>query len=424
MTTSRILAAALAAATLSLTAAATASADSIAYVKDNNVWIAHPDGSGQYQVTTDGTADVPYIHPSQADDGTIAVAHGDYIVRLRQNGEVLSSFDPPQGTDSTGTVQELVPQDVAISPNGKRVAFVYYRYGCPVGASCGARQSLLYSEGDRETPKETYGQQYNMTNPQWVSNDRLIMFGGYGQQVNFDSPGGGDDDKTHWFDDDEAEDLNDGELSPQGDRLAAIRSYGSRTHLAIWAVSGDAINGVPEAPQRACQTGANESLEGPSWSPDGKRLAFAHSEGIEVLDLPNVQPGDCPGAGSGTVVIPGGSEPDWGPADVNPGPRVVSFEATYDERKLRAALKKGLRIHVKGGAAGRATVALTQGRKKVASGAGNVAAGRDSAFTARFTKKARKALARRKSVKLGIKVVYRPAGAKTQTAKGSLILTR
>ena len=53
-----------------------ASADSIVYVKDGNVWLAAGDGGSQYQVTTDGTAEHPYRSPSQADDGTIAVGYG------------------------------------------------------------------------------------------------------------------------------------------------------------------------------------------------------------------------------------------------------------------------------------------------------------------------------------------------------------
>ena len=102
MRTSRILTAALAAAAISLAGATQAFADSIVYIKDRNVWIANPDGSVQYQVTTDGTESFPYRHPSQADDGTIVAGHGSEIVKLRQNGEELSRFNPPQGVDSTG----------------------------------------------------------------------------------------------------------------------------------------------------------------------------------------------------------------------------------------------------------------------------------------------------------------------------------
>ena len=36
--------------------AGTARADSLVYIKNGNVWLANPDGSGQYQVTLDGTA--------------------------------------------------------------------------------------------------------------------------------------------------------------------------------------------------------------------------------------------------------------------------------------------------------------------------------------------------------------------------------
>jgi hypothetical protein len=48
-----------------------AMADSIALIRDNNVWLVSPDGARQRQVTTDGTDSRPYGYPSQADDGTI-----------------------------------------------------------------------------------------------------------------------------------------------------------------------------------------------------------------------------------------------------------------------------------------------------------------------------------------------------------------
>ena len=58
MTSPRLLRRALPAAACALAALpAAASADSIVFVKDANVWLAHADGSGAYQVTTDGTAD-------------------------------------------------------------------------------------------------------------------------------------------------------------------------------------------------------------------------------------------------------------------------------------------------------------------------------------------------------------------------------
>ncbi|MGZ8634512.1 MAG: hypothetical protein ACXWZZ_11765, partial [Solirubrobacteraceae bacterium] len=58
--------------------AATASADSIVYVKDGNVWLTSPDAARQYQVTFDGG----YSSPSQADDGTIVALRARQFVRM------------------------------------------------------------------------------------------------------------------------------------------------------------------------------------------------------------------------------------------------------------------------------------------------------------------------------------------------------
>lgn len=54
---------------------AAASADSIVYASDGNLFLISPDGAKSYQLTRDGG----YSSPSQADDGTIgaaARAHG------------------------------------------------------------------------------------------------------------------------------------------------------------------------------------------------------------------------------------------------------------------------------------------------------------------------------------------------------------
>ena len=314
------------AAALSLTAAAPAAADSISYVKDGNVWIANPDGTGQYQVTTNATAERPYRSPSQADDGTIVASHGEEIVRLRQNNQELSRFNPPATTDSAGQPIDGVPQDISVSPDGAKIAFSYYQFNCPVGVSCGSRFVLLYSSSSAATPVAQNGKLFRR-NASWLSNDRILAFNGYGSQVNVDSPGGGDDDDQHWFDDEHlhspSTDLGDGELSPQGDRLVTLRNYGEDLHLQFYAVSGSVQGGPPPAaPAEACASGADATLDNPTWAPDGRSVAFALGTGIEVLPLPNVEPGLCNGAGSSRLVLPGGSEPDWGPAPVNPGERV------------------------------------------------------------------------------------------------------
>ena len=85
----RAIAAVAAAASLALTAPAMA--DSIAYVKDGNVWLSTTDGSRQYQVTFSGG----YSDVTQADDGTMVALTGVRLHKLDRQGNVLADFDTP-----------------------------------------------------------------------------------------------------------------------------------------------------------------------------------------------------------------------------------------------------------------------------------------------------------------------------------------
>src|SRR3954466_13275767 len=79
------------AAVAALAAAAPASADSIAYIKDGNVWLSTGDGSRQFQVTSTGG----YSDVSQADDGTMIALKGVRLNRLDRLGNVTADFDTP-----------------------------------------------------------------------------------------------------------------------------------------------------------------------------------------------------------------------------------------------------------------------------------------------------------------------------------------
>ena len=124
--------------------AATASADSIVFVKDSNVWVASPDGSNQRQLTRDGTSDHPYRSPSQADDGTVAASYLDSIRLIRRDGTRLRELDPPPLTNSVSHAMDGTPVDVALSPDAKTIAYTFVSASCPVGASCGARAATGY----------------------------------------------------------------------------------------------------------------------------------------------------------------------------------------------------------------------------------------------------------------------------------------
>ena len=294
----------LAVAAVLLIPAATASADSIVYVKDYDVWVASPDGSNQRQLTRDGTADHPYRSPSQADDGTVAASYRDSIRIVSRGGTKLRELDPPALVDSVSHAMDGTPVDVALSPDGKTIAYTFVGASCPVGASCGARAATGYITS---TGSALPGNLY-LSNPSWVGNSRTLVFGGYLHQVNTHDLGAPED--VYWFDDYEivgqmdATDLSDGELSVQGDKLALVRGYGSDTHIVWYTTNGSAL----PAPQ--CATGKLEGLYGPTWAPDGRSLAWGEPDGVWVK--PSAL--DC--AVQPSLVIPGATEPDWGPAGV------------------------------------------------------------------------------------------------------------
>lgn len=375
-----------------------ASQGSIVYIKDHDVWIANADGSGQYRVTRTGTYEQPWRSPTQADDGTIAASHYDQIVRMKQNGTVINAINPPPLSNSVSHMVDGVPYKVAISPNGKLITWAFATYECPIGVSCGARTVTGYTAADRLTDPKQYGSTY-FTDPSWIGNTRTLQSGGYGSQVNIHELGGGD--PVHWFDDsDYAEndtDLSDAELSPDGSRLAAVRGYGTGTHIIWYTVSGNARSGPPPAvPTAECVTGELEGLSGPTFSPDSKELVWQEPDGIWFKTNLGVCDGPQP-----RLLIPGGSEPDWGPARVDPGPRVDDpISVRQLSPKLRPALQRGVSFRVKALGAGKVGLRVLQGKKTVAAGSAVARKAGWIKVTARFTRSARKRLARAKRVSL------------------------
>jgi hypothetical protein len=72
----------------------------------------------------------------------------------------------------------------------------------------------------------------------------------------------------------------------------------------------------PKIPPTFCQVSATSGkLSSPTWSPDGRSLAWADARGIWVGRVGDVFGPDGPTCElTKRLVIPGGSKPDWGPA--------------------------------------------------------------------------------------------------------------
>lgn len=314
----RALTVALAGATLAAAAAAPASADSIVYVKNHNVWVMAPDGSKQRQVTRDGTANAPYVSPSQADNGRIAAGKGYVIVVLNRKGRRLSRFVPRNLKDSTGHSTAGQPTQLAISPDAKRIAYMLTSLSCDPTIDCGARGTIgiVATRTGSHPPTVTQPGTYGGTDPDWVTNTRLMFHGGYLSQNRVFDLGGGE--SWNWFDDHEihtgpveSTDLGDGSVSADGRYYAAVRGYDATTHVVWYRVNGSILSGPnPGPPSELCATNEDAAINDPSLAPDGSGIAIQDVDGISVkrgLD-------DCENPGF-DVVAPGGSEPDWGRAN-------------------------------------------------------------------------------------------------------------
>ena len=287
---------------------------SIVLLKDYNVWLVRPDGTGLVQVTKDGTFASQYYSPSMADDGTIAVGKGQEIVRLRQSGTVLNRIDPPPLTNSVGQPQDGVPTSVAISPDGTRIAWSTTSATCPVAAECGARSVTGVTSASVLTPPTTTSY---FGDPSWLSNTRLMVHGGYGSQMMLQDVGGS---PQHWFDDREVfssdTDLGDGWVSRDGRVLVARRGYGSAARIFTYRTAGDPRSGDPATlatPSPDCATNEDAKLSDPTLAPDGSAFATAEVDGVSVMTLAAT----CE-TNQAWLLVPGATEPFWSPAAISP----------------------------------------------------------------------------------------------------------
>src|SRR4051794_16126543 len=236
-TTSILAACAVAA----LAGAAPASADSIVYVKDGNVWLTSADGSKGYQVTFDGG----YDSPSQADSGTIAALHQGQLVRLDRSGRQIGAAIPgigSPGPQGGGGDAFYGPYEPRVSPDGTKIAYWFGQYSQYFSSPCNCylfhREShSTWTYADHFTdPSGESDYQKEVTQPEWLTNDRLLTtYSGFSQNIWTYKIGQGTGVAAgaaqYWFglrvpDDYGYFDLGDPALSPDGTKLAVTDDGG------------------------------------------------------------------------------------------------------------------------------------------------------------------------------------------------------
>jgi hypothetical protein len=316
--------------------APSAAADSIVYEKDGNVWLANPGGTGQYPLTRSGG----YSNPTQANDGTIVAVKDRLLHRMDRKGRVLNLAG-----DSSGTG----PLTPSLSPGGSLVAYNYRNLG---PTTPGFRTAL--SHPTRQTSNDEIFNIGGWSNPTWIGDDKVLMFDG-SETFTGDTlihTVGGSGTQT-WYEDPELS-LVGGEVDASQTRFAA--TDGTVIRLYRLTAPPPAI-----AVQPVCEfRNPNGSYFRPTWSSDGRSLAWQEDDGIWVgtVDLTNCAAGDA------SLVIPGGRAPDWGPAAAG-----ARLSAKVPKRVRLGALLGGLKLKVKCGCTVTATLLLANkpiGRAKKA----------------------------------------------------------
>ena len=303
--------------------AASAGAESIVFVKGGNVWLAAADGTSQRQVTTGGGWDAP----SQADGGTILARRGTQLFRLDQAGKALAAAIDTLFTGAPATW--VGPVDPVISPDGVNQAYDgeitdsgYYDYGCGCYVYTHTFATWWGSATGYSQPGQTLGQQ-DYDEPAWIDDSHLLMSstGILIDQVATYTLGGGDNSLVQWFSDPDpsVQALASGAITRAGDKLAFVANVngGVGNEIRIYSTTGPPpfVAGDPSnVPVDQCNIGPNnfQSLR-VSFSPDGQSLAYDAPDGIHLVTLTGWP--SCAGL-TDRLIIPGGAEPYFGPANV------------------------------------------------------------------------------------------------------------
>src|SRR3954454_11153299 len=296
-----------------LATAAPASASSITYTKNSNVWLTTPDGSYQKPVTTDGTADNRYQAPDQLDDGTIVAARPSvrFFYALHPDGTLRNApLLAPGNSCGTG------PLDLDATRDSGLIVFQYVHSDFCINPTPGngPRSRVTFAFSDVPTGASTFIKHDNWTAPRWTPGTNfasMVAIGGGSIGIQ----GGGT--VSGWlFSNPSVELIQSFDISRTGNRVLVEMTppSGSPSRLVLWQNDGPpkSLNNTGTALCTAESFAAGDA--DPRWSPDGTKIAWEGPAGVYVSPAPVVNGATC--VLQPTLVAPGGHDPAWGVADL------------------------------------------------------------------------------------------------------------
>jgi hypothetical protein len=278
-----------------------AAASTLAYVEGGAVWVSAPDGSDAHEVS----AGLSY--PALTDDGTVyALAGSDQVAVL------------PPGVPEKPSIAIVGAgaKAMSVSPDGSELAWGDVQEG--LNDIQDGLSVLRVADGRRT---DILSDRW----PVWFSNTDLTMGGPNGGDL-FDAS----TDQEHqaiW----PAEyataydtTINQYAIDRSGTRGAANMDITTRggpppsdpnAHTLVVFPVANAAPAVPTT--QFCVVDGSQAhpieISDITWSPDGSTLAWQEPDGIHEVRIPST--GNCPAIPGSQLVIPGGSEPSWGPSD-------------------------------------------------------------------------------------------------------------
>jgi hypothetical protein len=306
---------------------------SIVYSKGGSIWAVSPSGKGKHRIPhTRGLS-----NPSQDDRGRIVAQKGINLYRLSRRGKRLNKPITTAYRTNPILTSFKGPFFPEVSPDGKKIAYTYsfteshYDYNCGcVMTNPSLSTSYTYSNRFVSKPDEKFGLARFYYHSSWVGNKSsvgttpdLYDYGGNPlNSVEVDPLGGGPDSYRVWFTECTSCDditsfqkypLDEPELTRKQDKAVFVSGDldatlpGSALFLYPLAAPPTAL------PPHFCRvTGPNGKFASPSFSPNGRSLAWADRKGVWVGKLGSLDGDQC--ELTRKLVVKGGTTPDWGPA--------------------------------------------------------------------------------------------------------------